>query len=110
MFGSEIGDNSVTNLYIFDLNNPAKKRKLVSDIEWYDADDEGNIVFSKRSKKGHFICYLKRGSQQPQILKEISVPHNIGIWPRIAKNGKAVFYSIPTTQRGEREFTILIKN
>jgi hypothetical protein len=110
MFGSEIGDNSVTNLYIFDLNNPAKKRKLVSDIEWYDADDEGNIVFSKGSKNERFICYLKRGSQQPQILKEIPVPRDIGIWPRIAKDGKAVFYSIPIAPRGAREYTILIKN
>jgi hypothetical protein len=109
-FGSEIAGNSVTNLYIFDLNNPAKKRKvLVRDIEWYDADDEGNIVFSKSSKNGRFICYLKKGSQQPQILKEIPVPRNIGIWPRIAKDGKAVFYSIPT-QGSAREYTILIKN
>ncbi len=78
-------------------------------MKFYDADDEGNIVFSKELKNGRGIYYLKRGRTKAQILKEIPVPHNIGIWPRITNNGKGIFFSVPTAPRGTRVYTILIK-
>jgi hypothetical protein len=110
MSGSDMGDGSITNLYLFNLANPDKHELLASGIQYYDTDDNGNVVFSKKLKDRHVIYYLARGGKQKRILKEIIVPRNIGICPSITNDGKGIIFSIPTSPRGRREVTILIRN
>jgi hypothetical protein len=118
LFGDEIDEGGFENLYLFDLEKPGEQPVLlVSSIDFYDADDEGNVVYSKRIndikgasylEKG--LYYLVRGKRQAQLLKKFNVIRNAVINPKISRNGKGIIFSIPTTIRGTREFTILIKN
>ena len=110
MSGSDMGDSSETNLYMYDLAPPGKHKLLVNGIEFYDADNKGNIVFSKELKNARGIFYLEREEKKAQILTKITITHNIGIWPKITSDGKGIIFSIPTTPKGLRIYKILIKN
>ncbi|MFA5385769.1 MAG: hypothetical protein WC364_14130 [Eubacteriales bacterium] len=117
LFGLEIDEDGFNNLYLFDLEKLHEQPVLVvRNINYFDADDEGNVVYSKRIKdiqgasyleKG--LYYLERGKKQTQLLKKFNVIRNAVIRPKISRNGKGIIFSLRKTNE-PREFIILIKN
>jgi len=120
LFGDEIDDEGFENLYLFDLEKPSEQPVLlVSNIDFYDADDEGNVVYSKRIKDIKGVSYLEkglyylvRGKRQAQLLKKFKVIRNAAINPKISRNGKGIIFYIwsPERYNKPKEFTILIRN